>query len=177
MLGLKYGCVQLVPSHSQWAKAFLEEFSRLADALSGIACEIEHIGSTAVPGLAAKPIIDIAAGVPDDAWANVAISAIQAIGYEYRGDAGADGGHVLVRESTPLVRTHHVHVVRLVSSEWGAYLLFRDHLRQSDEAREAYSAEKQALSERYPNDHRAYTKAKDDIVRRLLAEARRSTSR
>ncbi len=176
MLGLKYGCVQVVPSHPQWTRAFREECSRLTDALSGIPCEIEHIGSSAVPGLLAKPIIDIAVGVPGDASAGPAVSAIQALGYEYRGDAATEGGHILVRESQPLVRTHHVHVVELGGSQWEAYILFRDHLKRSKEAREAYSAEKRALAKRHSNDHSAYTKAKDSIVRRLLAKARRPTS-
>jgi GrpB-like predicted nucleotidyltransferase (UPF0157 family) len=106
MLGLKYGRVRLVSSHPQWASAFLEERSRLRNALSRLSCEIEHIGSSAVPGLVAKPIIDIAVGAPHDASAALAISAIELLGYEYRGDAGTEGGHVLVRESRPLVRTH-----------------------------------------------------------------------
>jgi GrpB-like predicted nucleotidyltransferase (UPF0157 family) len=70
------------------------------------------------------------------------------------------------------VRTHHVHVVDLEGPQWDAYLLLREHLRQSEQAREAYSAEKQVLAARYANDHRAYTKAKDEIVAKLLEEAR-----
>ena len=177
MLGLEYGRVRLAPSHPQWARAFVEERARLADALSNVPCQIEHVGSSAVPGLPAKPIIDIAVGVSDDASVPLAISAIQAIGYVYRCDAGADGGHVLVRESQPLVRTHHVHVVGLGGSAWDAYIALREHLRRSAAARDAYAAEKRMLSERHPDDHRAYTRAKSDIVRTLLAEARRPRAR
>jgi GrpB-like predicted nucleotidyltransferase (UPF0157 family) len=172
MLGLQYGCVQLVPSHPEWVDAFREESRLLAGTLAGISCEVEHIGSSSVPGLLAKPIIDIAVGVSDEASAEAAITAIVTAGYEYRGDAGTEGGHVLVRESEPLVRTHHVHVVRLGGTQWEAYLLFREHLKQSEASRRAYSAEKQELAIRHSEDHTAYTKAKDGIVQRLLAEAR-----
>jgi GrpB-like predicted nucleotidyltransferase (UPF0157 family) len=175
MLGLEYGSVRLVPSDPQWERAFEEERSRLTVALSNLPCEIEQIGSSSVPGMLAKPILDIAVGVPAGTPVELAISAIQTLGYEYRGDAGAEGGHVLVLECEPLVRTHHVHVVDLDGPQWEAYLLLREYLRRSEDARGAYSAEKQLLAARYANDHRAYTKAKDEIVTRLLEEARRST--
>src|SRR5262245_290135 len=126
MLGLRYGTVRVVPYQPEWAQAFLDERARLADALSQLPCEIEHIGSTAVPGLSAKPILDIAVGLALGAAPEPAMSAICGLGYEYRGDAGEDGGHVLVRESEPLVRTHHVHVVDLNGLQWQSYLLLRD---------------------------------------------------
>ncbi len=176
MLGLRYGTVQLVPYRLEWARAFADERARLSEALSKLPCQIEHVGSTAVPGLHAKPILDIAVGLPPGSAPKEAVSAIRALSYEYRGDAGAEGGHILVRGPEPFLRTHHVHVVDLGGSQWESYIVLRDFLRQDQRARGAYSAQKAALAQRYPNDRRAYSAAKDDIVQRLLSEARRTTS-
>lgn len=173
MLGLEYGTVRLVPSDPRWTRAFEEERARLEAALSRTTCAIEQIGSSSVAEMLAKPILDIAIGVPAGARVEPVISILRTLGYDYRGDAGTEGGHVLVRECAPLVRTHHLHLVDLGGPQWEAYLLLRDLLRTSQAARESYSAEKQVLAARYPNDHRAYTKAKDEIVARLLEEARR----
>src|SRR5262245_28537172 len=176
MLGLRYGTVQLVPYHPEWARAFLEERSQLHEALQAIGCQIEHVGSTAVPGLPAKPILDIAVGLPALTSLDAIITVLARAGYLYRGDAGEQGGHIFVRESAPLIRTHHVHVVELGGPQWKAYLDLRDFLRGSHEARDTYSAEKHALAELHSSDRDAYTEAKDPIVRRLLAEARRATT-
>jgi GrpB-like predicted nucleotidyltransferase (UPF0157 family) len=173
MLGLRYGTVRLVAYRPEWARAFVEERARLSEALSGLTCEIEHVGSTAVPGLLAKPILDIAVGLFHASSVEEAVSAIRGLSYQYQCDAGSEGGHVLVREAEPLVRTHHVHVVELGDPQWEAYLLFRDFLREHRHAREAYGAEKVALAHRHSGDREAYTEAKDGIVRELLAEARR----
>jgi len=177
MLGLRYGTVHVVPYRPEWAQAFLEERGRLHDVLQGVACQIEHVGSTAVPGLAAKPILDIAVGIPHPIPLDAIIAALARIGYEYRCDAGDEGGHVFVRESAPLIRTHHIHVVELGGPQWQAYLELRDFLRWSDEARDSYIAEKLALADRHGEDRKAYTEAKDTILRHLLAEARRPTRR
>jgi GrpB-like predicted nucleotidyltransferase (UPF0157 family)/GNAT superfamily N-acetyltransferase len=141
--------------------------------LSRIPCEIEHIGSTAVPGLLAKPIVDVAVGLTTSLSVDPVIVALKNAGYRYRGDAGNSGGHVFVRESSELIRTHHVHVLLLDDPQWQDYLLFRDFLRQNTVARETYAAQKRALAARYPKDRKSYSRSKEPIVLRLLDEARR----
>lgn len=172
MLGLKYGTVELTPYTEEWERAFLEERARLGEALSDMPCEIEHVGSTAVPGLCAKPILDIAIGVPTGASLEPVFPALERLGYEYRGDAGSAGGHVFVRGYSPLVRTYHLHLVSRDDPQWERYLLLRDFLRQNPEACKAYLDEKRALANRYPANRMAYTDGKDEIVRRLLDEGR-----
>jgi len=176
MLGLRYDTVQIVPYRPEWKRAFSEERERLIDALFEIPCEIEHVGSTAVPGLSAKPILDIAIAVAPGGETSRALLALQTIGYEYRVDAGAEGGHVLVRGPAPLVRTHHIHVVAPDDPQWESYLLFRDLLRQDKSARASYSAEKTVLGRRHRQDRDGYTAAKTEIVQRLLAKARRGST-
>ena len=176
VLGLRYGTVELVDHSPAWAAEFREESGRLRETLAGLPCEIEHVGSTAVPGLIAKPIIDIAVGFAGVIPLDQAVAAMEAIGYEYRGNAGADGGHIFVRESSPLVRTHHVHVVSRDDPEWPRYLLFRDLLRSSEKAREAYTREKRVLAVRHAANRKRYTVGKNAIVERLLAGARSAPS-
>jgi len=171
MLGLRHGTVELVAYRPEWAEAFREERIRLGRALSRLRCRVEHVGSTAVPGLLAKPILDIAVGIAAGQAVEGVIAALRGLSYEYRGDAGAEGGHVLVRGPEPLVRTHHVHVVDLGGAQWTSYLRFRDLLRRDPDARERYSTAKAALARRSPADREAYTASKDAIVHRLLAEA------
>jgi GrpB-like predicted nucleotidyltransferase (UPF0157 family) len=172
-LGAHKDVVLLVPHHPEWTQRFREERERLARALDATGCEIEHIGSTAVPGMLAKPILDIAVGHPHGADPFPLIRAIEDLGYAYRGDAGDDGGHVLVLESEPLVRVHHLHLVEHGARQWRAYLDLRDLLRRNPDARAAYAERKRILREAHPRDRVRYTDGKDGIVRELLRRARR----
>jgi GrpB-like predicted nucleotidyltransferase (UPF0157 family) len=171
-LGLLYGKVELVPYTSEWALLFVQEAARLREVLSPWPCQIEHVGSTAVPGLVAKPILDIAIGVPVAVTVNRVIAAIESLGYEYRGDAGASGGHILVRESRPRVRTHHLHVVALGDDQWTAYLALRDLLRANPDARDAYVRAKRALASVHDSDRTAYSAGKAEVIRELLSQVR-----
>ena len=89
MLGLRYGTVKLEPYDPEWARAFSDERTRLLEALSDVPCQIEHVGSTAVPDLRAKPILDIAIGVSTGVPMEPIVSALQGIGYQYRGHPSA----------------------------------------------------------------------------------------
>ena len=170
-LGLRRGAVDLVPYSADWQRDFSDEAARLQNALTEWPCSIEHIGSTAVPGLAAKPILDIAVGVQAPMEIDALRRTLATLGYEYRGDAGDDGGHVFVRESQPGTRTHHLHLVPQGSSQWQAYLRLRNWLRGNAQARSAYEAAKRALASEHQDNRRAYTAAKAAIIARLLADA------
>ena len=170
-LGLKRRTVALSEHSPTWEDAFREERAVLADALSAVPCEIEHIGSTAVPGLKAKPILDIAIGVAADSPIEECIPLIEAPGYLYQGES-ADVGHVLVREAGHEIRTHHVHVVRLGDFRWDRWLTLRDYLRRSAEARKSYTAAKLELARLHPSDRKAYTDGNSDVINRLVAQAR-----
>jgi GrpB-like predicted nucleotidyltransferase (UPF0157 family) len=174
-LGLRYGTVELQDYLPAWDLEFEAESARLVPALAAVSARIEHIGSTAVPGMVAKPILDIGVGVSGTSTPQDCFAALEGLGYRYRGDAGSSGGHVFVREPEEWVRTHHVHVVRVDDPQWSAYLLFRDHLRHSDEARSAYVAEKRRLAELFPNDRRAYADGKEGVVGRILESARHAS--
>ncbi|WP_253751219.1 GrpB family protein [Hamadaea flava] len=140
----------------------------VAALLGGLTGGVEHIGSTSVPGLAAKPVIDLAVrqgpGVPFDP----ARDALTGAGYIYRGDAGPDGGQVFVKESEAWVRIIHLHVVAADDPQWSRYLAVRDRLRADPDAVTRYSTLKRDLAARHADDRRAYTRAKTDFIQDLL---------
>jgi GrpB-like predicted nucleotidyltransferase (UPF0157 family) len=167
-LGLSDGTVSVVDHDGSWAAAYEVERAVIRSSLSEFDCLIEHVGSTAVPGLAAKPIIDIAVGAVAGSEPDC-VDRLQGAGFEYRGYT-PEGGHVLIRRADGL-RTHHVHVVPADGEEWAKYLAFRDLLRRDPEARDAYAAVKKELALRFSRDRRGYLAGKDEIVAQLLARA------
>ena len=161
--------VSLVPYQSRWADDFLLERNRLQKRFPAFQA-VEHIGSTAIPGMPAKPVIDILAGVASMPIAHSMSGAILAFGYttshayneslvDRKWFMRSAGGH----------RTHHLHVVVLGSQVWLNRLLFRDRLRASPELAEAYARLKADLADRFRHDREAYTVAKSQFVASILA--------
>jgi GrpB-like predicted nucleotidyltransferase (UPF0157 family) len=130
---------------------------------------IEHIGSTAVAGLAAKPIIDIMAAVAELASSRPAIEALKSLSYCYF-DYRADVMHWFCKPSD-FERTHHLHLVPLGSPLWRDRLAFRDRLRADAATRRSYTELKFTLAARYGDDREAYTEAKTDFIRSVLEAA------
>jgi len=171
MLGLQTGVVRLVPHSEEWGGLFKEEAARIATCLQGKVFDIEHVGSTAVPGIPAKPIIDIAVGIPDFAVIMNLVRLLEQIGYEYRGDRFGDGNHIFAKGPASS-RTHHLHVVALGGPKWRNYALFRDYLRSHEGTRGEYAALKRRLAEQYPFDRDSYTQGKHEFIRRTIEIAR-----
>lgn len=142
-LGLEQGVNRLVEHNPLWARVFEEEAARLRLALGDAALAIEHYGSTSVPGLRAKPIIDIQIGVDRIERGIEFIEALTALGYDYAGDQGIPEHHIF---GLGVARTHLTHVVVFESEQWRRSLRFRDRLRADPVAREAYQALKEALA-------------------------------
>src|SRR5215207_9801680 len=127
MLGLQRGTVQVVAHSPKWALLFQAERQRLTDALGTLALDIQHIGSTSVPELAAKPILDIGVAVAGEAEIGACVLPLETLGYTYRGDRGAEQGHFFdLGAETQL--THYLHMLLIDSEGWRNYLRFRDHL-------------------------------------------------
>ena len=155
-----------------WPARFEEERAAIVAALgeaTGGGVTIEHVGSTAVPGLAAKPIIDIMVGVGDPAAAERCVRPLEGIGYVYRGEAGVPG-RLFFRKGNP--RTHHVHVAQFGGEIWRRTLLFRDFLRAHPEAARQYGQAKRELARRFRASPEAYGPAKEPVVESILARAR-----
>ncbi|MGC4051088.1 MAG: GrpB family protein [Paludibaculum sp.] len=169
MLGLKRHTVEVVDHDPAWAAPAADACHTIRIASEELIVDIQHVGSTSVPGLPAKPILDLAVAVASfDAMPHL-IPRLTSLGFLYRGIRAETGGHLFILESTPEVRTIHLHVVLYGSGEWRDYLAFRDTLRGRQDLRAEYSILKRDLARLHPGDPGAYTTAKADFIRRTLA--------
>ena len=168
-IGLPRGIVRVVPADPSWPALFSAESDRLAASIAAAglpALTFEHIGSTAVHGLAAKPIIDFMAGYIPDADPRLYLDVLRAAGYEYRGPQGVPFRELFVLGSESR-RTHHLNLTPLGSPFWRDHLAFRDRLRNESAVRSDYSELKQRLAEAHPVDRRAYTEGKAAFIERI----------
>jgi GrpB-like predicted nucleotidyltransferase (UPF0157 family) len=158
--------IEIVEHDSEWPLRFLEEAETLRLALAEwLVGPIEHIGSTAIPGLAAKPVIDIMAGVRALDASRPAIAAATELGYCYA-PYKTDREHWFCKPS-PTFRTHHLHLVPVGSPEWIRPIAFRDYLRTHPSVRDEYEALKRELAARPGFDRDAYTLAKGPFIDRI----------
>lgn len=159
--------VTLTAYDELWPKRFEEEHATLRRVLEKwLVGTIEHVGSTAVPGLTAKPVIDIMAGVESLEASRAAIPAVGKIGYCYF-PYRADEKHWFCKPS-PSHRTHHLHLVPFESRLWVDCLAFRDYLRKHSEVANEYAELKHRLAKQYRFDREAYTEAKSPFINRIV---------
>lgn len=170
-LGLEAATVRLVPHSPRWATLYQAEVDRVVPFLeaAGVKVSLEHTGSTSVPGLCAKPIIDILAGVAREEDRGAAIGALEGAGYLHRGESGIAGRNFF-RRGMP--RQFHIHLTLAGSAFWHDHLDFRDWLRANPAAADAYGEVKQALARRFPRDREAYIEGKTAFVEATLRDAR-----
>ena len=174
MLGLERESVRVVPYSPEWPRLFEEERGLLESAFGGRALAFEHVGSTSVPGLAAKPVLDLMASVRDLKDVEPCVAPLARVGYTYKGENGLPGRHYFTKGS-PL-RTHHLHVVTHGGDFWREHLLFRDHLRAHPDEARAYARLKTELSRKFSRDRAAYTEAKAPFIRRVVELAKAETN-
>jgi len=154
-----------------WPQKFEEEKQQLSTVLPD-ASMIEHIGSTAVPGLAAKPVIDIMIGLADFAVANELVPRIVEFQYEYLQFIESEMPYRrFFRKFQGEERTHHIHMVAIGSEFWNRHLAFRNYLRSHDEAAAQYAALKRELAQREWDDMNDYADAKTTFIRSIEAKA------
>ncbi|GAB3248611.1 GrpB family protein [Kineococcus gypseus] len=163
--------LELHEPDERWARTYLEHRARIREALAGLDADVEHIGSTSVPGLAAKPVVDVVVAVDDITAEEDHVDALVAAGYELR---VREPGHRLVR--TP-ARDVHVHLYQRDDPAVADYLLLRDHLRSDAGDRALYEDTKRALLTRRWDDSNAYADAKTDVIVEIKERARRSAGR
>jgi GrpB-like predicted nucleotidyltransferase (UPF0157 family) len=147
-----------------WPAWFDELAGPLREALGDLGAEVEHVGSTAVPGLAAKPIIDVDVAVRSAEDVPIAIERLRRLGYVYQGDKGIPGREAFLWP--PGARRHHLYVVVAGSEPHTAHIRFRDHLRANPEIAARYAALKKELAVRHADDPLVYTDAKSEFVSR-----------
>jgi GrpB-like predicted nucleotidyltransferase (UPF0157 family) len=165
--------VRIAPYDPRWPARFEEERAALADVIGDwVVGGIHHVGSTAVPGLDAKPVIDILVGVSDLRSSLECIEPLAELGYVYA-PYRASEMHWFCKPD-PTRRTHHLHLVPTGSRRFREELAFRNHLRSHPEMAAEYAALKVKLAARFGSDREAYTEAKEGFIRAVLDVERAS---
>ena len=170
-LGLRRGEVAVEPHNSEWEISAMQTIAVLKEILKGIVIDAQHIGSTSVKDICAKPIIDIVVGVSD-------FNKILAMN-----DVLAENGFIFRGQDIPMqylyvcgdndIRTHHIHAVIHDSEIWNNYINMRDYLNSYKADAQAYSELKISLAKQYPHNRTAYTEMKSGFIHKILAKAQK----
>jgi GrpB-like predicted nucleotidyltransferase (UPF0157 family) len=172
MIGQHTRNFALAPYKSEWIDQFDQETELLRSVLGKKALRIEHIGSTSIPGMAAKPIIDIMVAVASLVQSSEIILALDSIDYVYRPVDTVPGRMFFRKESQPEIRTHHLNLTQEGSSFWKNQLRFRDYLRKNDQLASEYIQLKECFVEYYARTNHLDLEWKTDFVTKVLALAK-----
>ncbi|MDE7390286.1 MAG: GrpB family protein [Lachnospiraceae bacterium] len=172
MLGLKRGTVKLIPHQEEWSKNAENIIEQLKKILENSAIDIQHIGSTAIFTVCAKPIIDIVVGVRELTDIFPYIELLNQHGFVFRGEDVEGQLLFVMGDFDNNTRTHHIHVVQWNSAEWNNYINFRDYLNVFPEKAVVYDRCKRELALQFPNDREQYTIGKQRLINNLLNEAK-----
>ena len=162
--------VFVLPYDEAWEKNFADIKAEIQAALGASALRIEHVGSTAVRGLSAKPIIDIDVVIADYSVLGTAVSALSSIGYRHEGDLGIAGREAFGYEGKEHLQKHHLYVCPQDSAELKRHIAFRDYLRSHPDAARAYGRIKEEGAALYPYDIEKYIEYKSSFIGKIYAE-------
>ncbi len=167
--------VTVLPYQDHWPLAFANEQAALLKVLGSTAMALHHIGSTAVPDLAAKPILDLLLEVTDLAQLDACTDDLACLGYVAKGENGIAGRRYFYKNSAehPQQRSHHLHAFVHGAPQIRQHLALRDYLRLNPAAVAEYAALKLALAQQFPNDTQRYQAGKDQFIAQLLQQAER----
>ena len=153
-----------------WSQDFRQIEQELKEALGDLALRIEHVGSTSVKGLSAKPIIDLDIVIPDYSRFDAVVAALETIGYIHEGDLGIPGREAFKYSEKEHLRRHHLYVCTETSEELKRHLAFRDYLRSHPEAVREYSRVKEEGAALYPEDIDKYIEYKSPCIEKIYRE-------
>lgn len=169
MQGVERYQVRLLPHDPEWHKEFLLVKDQIQKIWGNHVLAVEHIGSTGIRGIYAKPILDVAVVV--ESFAKMDTEAIKQAGYDDCGPQGGDHGHSLfVLRGAGEISLRHIHCYEPGNENYRQCIGFRDYLSRHPEDARQYSMLKQKLAVRYPNDRAAYTQAKGDFIQSIYAK-------
>ncbi len=172
MIGLKRGCVKLITHQDEWYTEAKQTIERLKHLLGNTAIDIQHIGSTAISSIHAKPIIDIVVGVYDLNDIMPFIARLRKNGFVFRGEDVSDQVLFVKGDFEKDIRTHHIHVVKWNGDKWNNYINFRDYLNAFPKKAAKYDNFKQKLSMQFSEKRKQYTEGKQELIEEFLEEAR-----
>lgn len=159
--------VIVLPYDKKWKSDFEAIRKEIIDAIGDLIIGIEHVGSTSVEGLSAKPCIDIDVVMKDYSVFNTIVSKLEAIGYIYEGNLGIEGREAFKYFNKPHLQTHHLYVCPQQSKELHRHLTFRDFLRSNPEAVKKYGAVKEKAAQLFPDDIEKYIEYKSPCIEEL----------
>ena len=170
-LGLRRGTVVVEPHNTEWEVIAQQTIAMLRDILGNTIVDVQHIGSTSIKNICAKPIIDIVVGVRTYSDILEQNDILEKNGFIFRGqDVPEQYLYVCGDENT---RTHHIHAVIYGSEPWNNYINMRDYLNCHKADAQAYSELKENLAEQYTDDRNAYTELKSGLIAEILEKARK----
>ncbi|MEK7663998.1 MAG: GrpB family protein [Patescibacteria group bacterium] len=171
MIGLKRGTVKLEKHNSKWAELFEQEKKMLLKKFPNVILEISHGGSTVIPTISAKPIIDMFAVILSLKDAENIRKDLEELGYEYRGEEGVPE-RILYVKGKPELRTHHLQLVEKTSNEWKNHILIKNYFLKHPEVAKEYAELKNKLAEKFPNDRKAYSNGKDNFIKLVIKKSK-----
>ena len=171
MIGQHKRNFELVPYQSEWTDHFVQEAEQIRSALGDKALQIEHVGSTSIPGMAAKPVIDIMVAVETLNRSSELMLTLDEIGYDYFPLDTVPDRLFFARELQPEIRTHHLILAQKESEFWKNQLLFRDYLREDDELASEYVQIKKEFAEYYARINHLDREWKSEFVAKVLKMA------
>jgi GrpB-like predicted nucleotidyltransferase (UPF0157 family) len=163
--------IRVLPYDHRWPELFEVEAGGLVRALGNVVVRLHHIGSTAIPSISAKPIIDILMELADLSALDRRTAEFEGLGYEAMGESGIPGRRYFRRNNASGVRTHQIHAFALGSPEVARHLAFRDYMIAHPDVARLYGDLKQRLAEQYADDTSAYMDGKDAFVKYHEARA------
>ena len=169
-IGVRIKTVKILDYDSQWGSEYLREKTILEDVLKDYDVDIQHVGSTSIVNCKAKPIIDIAIGVPNLEYGKKLIPILQDIGYYYDGKADF-GVRYFLKKCKNDIETHFIHIESKNSRIWQNHILFRDYMNCNSQEVARYSNLKSYLSEKYSYDRKTYTKSKETYIKKIIDKA------
>ncbi|YAF97264.1 MAG: GrpB family protein [Nodularia sp. CChRGM 3473] len=163
--------VEVIPHNPNWQNIFAIESKQIALAFKENVIAVHHIGSTAIPQIYAKPIIDILVEVKDITQVDEQSLAIQALGYEVMGEYGIPNRRFFRKHNEAGMRTHHIHTFKVGSAHIKRHLAFRDYMISHSEDAQKYSDLKRELANKYSDDIEGYMDGKDGFIKDIESKA------
>lgn len=164
--------VLVVPYNKNWSKEFENTKAEIIEVLAQLTVSVEHVGSTSVQGLWAKPIIDIDVVISDNKLLPQVINRLESIGYKYEGNRGIEGREAFRYENKPEFVLHHLYVCPQNSKELKRHLAFRDYLRMHYDAVQEYGKVKREGASLYPDDVEGYIQYKNTFIKKIYQKCK-----
>ncbi len=172
-VALNTDSVFIVDYNPQWPQMYEQEKARIQDAIGEYLIDIQHVGSTSIPGLSSKPVIDIMTVIRNISLIEQCVQPLEALDYLYQGERGIPGRHFFRKpiDISHIGRAYHMHVVEKGHDQWVMYQLFREYMLLHPESVSQYDILKRELALKHGSDRAAYTAAKASFIESIIRAA------